>query len=93
MSYSRWSNSNWYSFWNTSSKDKKEDEILSLWYSLDEKPNFSYSELIEIKTINDLRCYFKEDIDDIYLTEAMEYIQMFIDDVNDEFEINDEEKI
>ena len=87
MSYSRWSNSKWYSFYNCSGdSDVKENQILSLWYiSEDTLVNFSYDDLLEIKTPHDLaRCY-KSEIPLEELVEAMEYIQWFIEDVEEEF--------
>lgn len=44
MSYSRWSNSSWYVFWDsTTSGDKLEDQSLACWYSMEEDHQISWS--------------------------------------------------
>jgi hypothetical protein len=58
MSYSRWSSSCWYSFWAATESDKLEDQLFSLWYSLDETYDWTYTELRQLMSngysINDL---------------------------------------
>lgn len=83
MSYSRWSNSPWYTFWSTSSNDIKEEQILCLWYSMDHQKDWTYQQLKGM------------DIDDLMLEysgvpynevlEAKKYIDMFISDVDQEW--------
>ena len=36
MSYYRWSSSNWYAFWCTSDTEEIQEEILALWWGIDE---------------------------------------------------------
>lgn len=33
MSYSRWSYTNWYTFWNVGGGDTKDEQMLSVWYA------------------------------------------------------------
>lgn len=84
MSYSRWSWSVWYSFWNGSSSGKSKDEqVLSLWYSMDKTIDWMYSDLVDI-TAEDIQRRYKCDIEDAQ--EAMTYVNRFIKDVENEFE-------
>ena len=84
MSYSRWSFSVWYSFWNASSSGKdKNDQVLSLWYSIDKTSDWTYAYLEDI-TAEDVQRQYNCDIEDAQ--EAMTYINRFIKDVNEEFE-------
>lgn len=87
MAYSRFSNSNWYSFYSSSSGEEKKNQILSLWYA--GEPNLvdiSYNELIEIKSPKELAVYYESEIPFEELVEAMEYIYWFMRDVNEEFD-------
>jgi len=87
MSYSRWSNSNWYSFWNTSSGETKESQVLSLWYcGSDELRDYQYSELLEI-TPNLLKSEYDVKIKKSEIFEALGYIHQFIEDVDKEFDV------
>lgn len=48
MSYSRWSNSSWYVFWDASqSGDTRESQHLACWYSIDDadKSSWSYTDV------------------------------------------------
>jgi hypothetical protein len=89
MSYSRWSNSNWYSFWNTSSGETKDSQVLSLWYVCEDKlVDLTYDELVDIKPSLLRKCYDSE-ISKKDLAEAMLIINWFIDDVDSDFEYKD----
>ena len=84
MSYSRWNHSIWYTFWNSASSGKsKDDQILSLWYSMDKTIDWAYSELLDI-TVDDVQRRYNCEIEDA--EEAMIYINGFIGDVNKEYE-------
>ena len=84
MSYSRWSYSVWYTFWNSASSGKsKDDQILSLWYSMDKTIDWAYSELLDI-TVDDVQRRYNCEIEDA--EESMTYINEFIKDVNKEYE-------
>ncbi len=84
MSYSRWSYSVWYSFWNSASSGKSKDEqVLSLWFSMDKTIDWPYPELLDV-TAEDIQRRYKCDIEDAQ--EAMDYVNRFIKAVNNEFE-------
>ena len=84
MSYSRWSFSVWYSFWNDASSGKSKDEqVLSLWYLLDKTIDWTYPELLDV-TAEDVQRRYDCEIEDA--EEAMTYINEFIKDVNKEYE-------
>ena len=84
MSYSRWSYSVWYTFWNSASSGKSKDEqVLSLWYSLEKTIDWAYSDLVDI-TAEDIQRRYECDIEDAQ--EAMTYIDRFIKAVDNEFE-------
>ena len=84
MSYSRWSYSAWYSFWNSaSSGSSKDEQVLSLWYSMDKTIDWFYSDLINV-TAEDIHKVYECEIEDAQ--EAMTYVNRFIKDVENEFE-------
>jgi hypothetical protein len=84
MSYSRWSWSTWYSFWNGgNSGSSKDEQILSLWYSMDKTIDWLYPDLIDI-TAEDIQRRYDCDIEESH--EAMTYVNRFIDDVKNKFE-------
>lgn len=83
MSYSRWGQSMWYTFWNSASSGKfKDDQVLSLWYSFDAIVDWPYSELLNI-TVKDIQRRYECEIEEA--EEAIIYINKFIKDVNREF--------
>ena len=83
MSYSRWGYSVWYTFWNSASSGKsKDDQVLSLWYSMDKTIDWNYSEITHI-TESDIQRRYDCDIEESQ--EAMTYINRFIKDVDMEF--------
>ena len=84
MSYSRWSYSVWYSFWNASSSGKsKNEQVLSLWYSMDKTIDWTYPELLDVTT-EDVQRRYNCEIEDA--EESMGYIKKFIKAVNEEYE-------
>ena len=84
MSYSRWSYSVWYTFWNSaSSGESKDEQVLSLWYSLEKTIDWAYSDLVNI-TAEDIQRRYECEIEDAQ--EAMDYVNRFIKAVNNEFE-------
>ena len=84
MSYSRWSFSVWYSFWNSANSGKSKDEqVLSLWYSMDKTIDWMYSDLVDI-TAEDIQRRYRCEIEDA--EEGMDYVKRFIKDVNKEYE-------
>ena len=82
MSYSRWSNSSWYTFYNVSSGELREDQVLSLWYSIDTCYDWTYEQLLDVTSeflIKEYECTSDE------ASEAMEYIGFFLEEVAEEF--------
>ena len=84
MSYSRWSFSVWYSFWNGANSGKsKYDQIMILLYSMDKTIDWTYPELLDV-TAEDIQRRYNCEIEDA--EESMTYINRFIKDVNEEYE-------
>ena len=49
MSYSRWGNSCWYTFYCDGSLSlKKENQVMACWYSLDKTIDWTYKEILEL---------------------------------------------
>ena len=82
MSYSRGSYSVWYSFWSANGAETKEEQIMSLWYSLDKTIDWTYSDLLNV-TAKDIQRRYSCEIEDAQ--EAMDYVNRFIKDVDMEF--------
>ena len=82
MSYSRWSNSAWYTFYNASSSEFREEQVLSLWYSMNTCYDWTYEKLLDFTPeflIKEYECSSDE------ASEAMEYIGFFLEEVGEEF--------
>lgn len=91
MSYSRWSNSNWYAFHNCSSGKTKDEQVLSLWYAGAERlVDLYYEELVDI-TPNLLKQCYDVDIPKKDIVEAISLIKIFIEDMDSDFEYVEEE--
>jgi hypothetical protein len=81
MSYSRWSNSAWYSFYNVNGK-------LSLWYDMDHTIDLAHDELLELMSLD------KEIIIELLIAEyncketeaieAIKYIEQFLEEYEPE---------
>ena len=82
MSYSRWSNSNWYCFWRDTECDTKENEVLALWLSIDKTLEFTYQELKNFTAETIIETY---DVSQELADEAMGYIKWFLEDVDKEY--------
>ena len=84
MTYSRWSNSNWYSFHVTGNDSASKDEqVLSLWHCMDTMIDWTYKQLILINKSGISLSYPEVSDDDI--DEAMVIIKRFITEVNNDF--------
>lgn len=83
MSYSRWSSSVWYSFWSADSGPTKDEQVLSLWYSLDMCIDWTYEELIKMDVADLTIAYAGVPYNEIL--EAKSLINQFISDVDNEF--------
>lgn len=83
MSYSRWSDGVWYSFYNVMpDTSTKGEQVLSLWH-VDKHRDFTYDELMNVGAGKLMSLYPNVCDDDI--VKAMGIIRMFTDDVNNEF--------
>lgn len=80
MSYSRWSNSPWYTFWNVCSGPTKGEQVLSLWYTLDHCKDWTYDDLKSMDLSDLMIEYPGVRYDEIM--EAKKYIDAFISDVD-----------
>lgn len=85
MSYSRWTSSQWYSFWNIAAlNDTKDEQLLSLWYDMSSTPSFTYAELKDITTAKLMEYFPEASIDDC--DEALSLISQFIVDVDHQYD-------
>ena len=89
MSYYRWSNSNWYIFWMSSQAERKEDELLAMWWNMEDQPTFTYEQLVDVVDLETTKSFlyqnFKSDFNDFErrdFHEAFIAIQEFRDDVD-----------
>ena len=80
MSYSRWSNSPWYSFWNTCSGPTRGEQVLSLWYTIDYCKEWTYDELKSLDLSDLMNEYPGVRYEEII--EAKKYIDAFVADVD-----------
>ena len=82
MSYSRWSNSVWYAFYNTENK-------LSLWYDMDNLLEWDYHDLVDMITDEETCCEQLVLLYDCTLAEAQEALD-YIDDFICDYEADRE---
>lgn len=92
MSYSRWGNSSWYTFWNDSSGEDRDSQVLSAWYSMSEEDciDWQYWELQELikKSFDDIIKHIMIRYKNCSPDEAgelQEIMQLFISDVKSDF--------
>ena len=84
MSYSRWSNSSWYTFYNASGGETLDEQVLSAWYSLEGCVDWTYAELVHLTRgenediINRIRIKYNCSGDEA--AELYDYIQEFMHD-------------
>ena len=84
MSYSRWSNSAWYSFWSSNSGTSRDEQVLSLWYSIDQSKDWLYQTLKTWSVADVLNNY--TDVTEDEAIVAYQYIQQWLRDVEKEFD-------
>lgn len=83
MSYSRWGESNFYTFWSSSEANQKEDELFECMYSIDESVIIKYSDIINIlKYPNLFGIYFTFPVTSDEKIELLRYMSKFIISVN-----------
>ena len=79
MSYSRWSTSCWYAFYNVNSK-------LSLWYDMDHTFDWDYDDLVDCMENAEMKTVLidRYECTEFEAEEALKYINYFIEDYEDE---------
>ena len=86
MSYSRWINSDFYTFWCGSRAKKREDEIFMCMYSLVSQAELCYTEVQEIiKNPELMREKITDDLDEEDIQELLSYMGQFIADVDQHY--------
>ena len=86
MSYSRWITSVFYTYWCGSSATKKEDELFACHYSLDNSPNFRYTEIKEIiENPNLILEKVESSLDELQIEELLLYMKRFINAVDQHY--------
>jgi hypothetical protein len=83
MSYSRWGDSTWYCFWASTQSEKLEDQLLSLWHSIDVNYEWTYAQLENITMDQLQRSYPMATLYEI--EEAMGYIRQFLGEARNEY--------
>ncbi len=87
MSYSRWINSEFYTFWSGSGAVKKENEQFCCMFSLESAPHFCYNEVKDmIKNPDLLRHKITDDLLPNHIEELLGYMKAFIKDVDLKYE-------
>lgn len=81
MSYSRWSNSRWYTFWCVTESDKKEDQI----FEICTVKSFTFLELKDNVSGCLDRVAAIEECSEADLLELQSYMLRFISDVEKEY--------
>ena len=86
MSYSRWINSEFYTFWSGSGAATKEEEQFCCMFSLDSAPHFSYNEVKDmIKNPDLMRYKITDDLYPEHIEELLTYMGQFIADVDQHY--------
>tara|TARA_B100000287_G_scaffold414821_1_gene447775 strand:- start:459 stop:752 length:294 start_codon:yes stop_codon:yes gene_type:complete len=86
VSYSRWINSDFYTFWCGSRAKKREDEIFMCMYSLVSQAELCYTEVQEIiKNPELMREKITDDLDEEDIQELLSYMGQFIADVDQHY--------
>ena len=87
MSYSRWINSNFYTYWCSANVYDKHDELFACHTSIEGQYMFTYTEVTEFnKTQHTLRNRIKDvELSDAEVTEITGYMKKFIEDVDIEY--------
>ena len=88
MSYSRWINSSFYTYWCSSKVYDKQDELFACHASMDGQPMFTYTECKEfIETPKKINSKIKDyELTEHMLIELCMYMDQFIHDVDLRYE-------
>ena len=79
MSYSRWSNSVWYSYWSCYSGPTVNEQVLCLLHRAGKRKDWTLEELLDLRVV-DIQAYY--DCSIIEAEEAGSYIEQFIADMS-----------
>ena len=86
MSYSRWSNSSFYTYWWSSMAERKEDELFACHVDLETQMMITYEECIRIvDSLILIKGKINQIENDEEATELQGYIKNFIGDVNHKY--------
>ena len=87
MSYSRWINSNFYTYWCSANVYDKHDELFACHTSIDGQYMFTYTEVTEfIEAPHTLKNRRKSvELSNAEITEITVYMKKFIEDVDIEY--------
>lgn len=85
MAYTRWSSNAWYSFWRSDSPSAKEEQVLALWYNIDDTKEWTYEELKRM-SVEDITVEYAG-VPHNHIMDAMVIIKLFIEDVDQEFKM------
>ena len=86
MSYSRWSNSSFYTFWCSSMAERKEDELFACHVDLETQMMITYEECIRIvDSLILIKGKINQIENDEEATELQRYIKNFIGDVDHKY--------
>lgn len=89
MAYARWSDSDWYIFWNANSPKDRDSQMLSVWWTIDKMHTWTYAELREFDLYEDellissIRLTYECSVDDAI--ECIGHMRDFLQDVDNEF--------
>ena len=87
MSYSRWIDSKFYTYWNNTDVYDKNDEIFICHTDIQRYYAFTYTECTRyINSITSIKGKINEVDDDIQAKELQKYMKQFIQDVDKEYE-------
>jgi len=87
MAYSRWSDSKYYTYWNSTKVYDKGDEIFICHTSIDRYHGFTYTECKElVLDLTKLKGRINEIVGDEDATELQGYIKEFVKDVDKEYD-------
>ena len=83
MSYSRWSHSQFYTYWCSSKAERKEDELFACHVDLETQMMITYEECIRIvDSLILIKGKINQIENDEEATELQGYIKQFIEDVD-----------
>jgi hypothetical protein len=80
MSYSRWSNSVWYSYWSCYSGPTVKEQVLCLLHKGGVRKDWTLEELVDLR-VSDIKNFY--DCPIIEAEEAAAYVEQFIADMSE----------